>query len=166
MDALDAQILTPKVWTELVHPPQTLKPPYTHQLQFDIFQLHFSTDLPFLHPPTFLRPLRQAAPLPQSIDFATSPSTSAPKSPTPPHSSTFLLAFLALTARFHPQLVAHHSPATPSRPSNPIVASDYYASACRCLLAGSLGGGLGSLDIERTQACLMLCLHDWGMCRG
>jgi hypothetical protein len=84
----------------------------------------------------------------------------------PPASPLLLLAFLALTARFHEKLVAHHSPASASRPSNPLIASQYYASACKARLAGKSGDGLGLPDIQRIQALLMLALYDWGNCQG
>ncbi|KAK5003346.1 hypothetical protein LTR60_006859, partial [Cryomyces antarcticus] len=90
----------------------------------------------------------------------------SPSIPRPPASATFLLAFLALTARFHPVIIAHHSPATSTRPSNPIVASEYYANAANARVAGSYDDNLGALDVERIQALLMLGLHEWGMCRG
>ncbi|ORY15610.1 fungal-specific transcription factor domain-domain-containing protein [Clohesyomyces aquaticus] len=147
LDALDPQLLTPKIWTEL----------------FEIFQLHFSTDLPFLHPPTFLKPLRQSTLHSPPVDTSTAQS---PSSSQPPASPLLLLAFLALTARFHPTLVAHHSPATSSRPSNPIVASEYYAAAARSRLTSPSGESLDMPTLERTQALLMMGLHDWGMCQG
>lgn len=137
LDALDPRLLTPTVWQEL----------------FDIFQVHYSADLPFLHPPTFLKPLRQVA------------ATDANATARPPASPEFLLAFLALTARFHPKLVAHHSPSTATRPSNPLIASEYYAAAANERLATSWTDNCVH-DIERTQATLMLGLHEWGMCRG
>jgi hypothetical protein len=84
----------------------------------------------------------------------------------PPASHLLLLAFLALTARFHEKLVAHHSPPSSSRPSNPLIASQYYASACKARLAGKSGDGLGLPNIQRIQALLMLALHDWGNCQG
>ncbi|OCK85967.1 hypothetical protein K432DRAFT_202969 [Lepidopterella palustris CBS 459.81] len=89
-----------------------------------------------------------------------------PSPPLPPAQPVLLLAFLALTARFHPLLVAHHSPATSSRQSNPLVASEYYAAAAKSRLAGQFGDSLGLPNLERTQALLMLGLHDWGMCQG
>lgn len=142
LDALDASLLTPSVWQEL----------------FDIFQLHFSTDLPFIHPPTFLKPLRQATTM--GLQHSQGPPVQ------PPASTEFLLAFLALTARFHPKLVAHHSPATSNRPSSPLVASEFYASAASARIKTVTGERLGIYDIESTQALLMLALHDWGMNRG
>lgn len=147
LDALDARLLTPTIWQEL----------------FDIFQIHYSADLPFLHPPTFLKPLRQASMQPPPITSMSADSSAA--AVRPPASPEFLLAFLALTARFHTRLVAHHSPATEARPSNPLIASEYYAAAARERLATGWTENRVH-DIERTQATLMLGLHDWGMCRG
>ena len=76
------------------------------------------------------------------------------------------LGVLALTARFHPQLVAYHSPASPGNPSNALVASEFYATALRSRLAGVDGSGLTVPDLTRIQALLMLALHEWSMCRG
>ncbi|KAL3476271.1 fungal-specific transcription factor domain-containing protein [Aspergillus californicus] len=76
------------------------------------------------------------------------------------------LGVLALTARFHPQLVAFHSPASPGHSSNPLVASEYYATALRSRLAGVDGASLAVPDLTRVQALLMLALHEWSMCRG
>lgn len=145
LDALDPKLLTPQVWQEL----------------FDIFQIHYSADLPFLHPPTFLKPLRQATvPLPSTLT-GNEPASHA----RPPASDEFLLAFLALTARFHPKIVQHHSPPTSARPSNPLIASEYYASAASERLSHGWTDSSGP-DIERTQAMLMIGLHAWGMCKG
>ena len=140
LDALDPRLLTPTVWQEL----------------FDIFQIHYSADLPFLHPPTFLKPLH--ANLHAS-------STEANAAVRPPASPEFLLAFLALTARFHPKLVSHHCPPSSTRTSNPLIASEYYAAAAHERLSRGWNENLIQ-DIERTQATLMLGLHEWGMCRG
>ncbi|KAL1382358.1 fungal-specific transcription factor domain-containing protein [Phyllosticta capitalensis] len=141
VDALDSNVLTPKVWTEL----------------FDIFQTHHSTDLPFLHPPTFLKSLRQS-----SLQSATpSGFGESNNASLPALSPPLLLAFLALTARFHSQLVAHHSPS--SAKQNPLIAAEYYASACRAKLDRNDDG---NPDLQRVQALLMLGLHEWGSCRG
>jgi len=152
VDALDPSLLTPKIWTEL----------------FDIYQLHFSTDLPFLHPPTFLKPLRQSSlAVPQTTtDFGSPANDRNASSAMPPLPPVLLLAFLALTSRFHPHLVVHHSPPSSNRPSNPLVAAEYYAAAARARLSGEAGDGLGMPTLERTQTLLMLALHEWGMCQG
>ncbi|KAB2574991.1 hypothetical protein BFW01_g12016 [Lasiodiplodia theobromae] len=143
VDALDPTILTPKVWTEL----------------FDIFQTHYSTDLPFLHPPTFLKPLRQS-----SLQSSNSGFGDPASGPLPALSPLLLLAFLALTSRFHPQLVAYHSTSTSKQ--NPQIAAEYYASACRNRIASMYGGDPGVPDLQRIQAMLMLGLHEWGSCQG
>ncbi|KAK3677984.1 hypothetical protein LTR78_002079 [Recurvomyces mirabilis] len=83
----------------------------------------------------------------------------------PPASPEFLLAFLALTARFHSKLVAHHHPPSSSRPSNPLIACQYYAVAANERLATSWTDNRVH-DIERIQAALMIGLHEWSMCRG
>ncbi|KAF2189604.1 hypothetical protein K469DRAFT_43824 [Zopfia rhizophila CBS 207.26] len=144
---LDSQLLTPQVWIRL----------------FEIFQQHFSTDLPFLHASTFLRPLQRSSlhSPPADPSSAQSPSPQLPAA-----SPVLLLAFLALTARFHPTLVAHHSPPTSSRASNPIIASEYYAAAARLRLDGQHNDAQNMPTLERTQALLMLGFHEWGMCLG
>lgn len=147
-DALDTAILTPKVWAEL----------------FEIYQLHFSTDLPFLHAPTFLKPLRQSTL--HSSNYGVPAQDSESSTPLPPASPVLLLAFLTLTSRFHPQLVLYHSPPTATRPSQPLVAAEYYFHAAKARAEGMYGENTGVSDLERTQALLMLALHEWGMCRG
>lgn len=120
--------------------------------------------MPFLHPPMFLKPLRQASVIqPPNKEFGQTPPDS---NVLPPYSPMLLLAFLALTARYHPQLVAHHSPPSASRPSNPRIASEYYAAAAKSRLAGNLGDGLGTPEIERVQSLMMLALFDWSNCQG
>ncbi|EKG19574.1 hypothetical protein MPH_03438 [Macrophomina phaseolina MS6] len=143
VDALDPTVLTPKVWTEL----------------FDIFQTHYSTDFPFLHPPTFLKPLRQTSLQSPNAGFGDSTGASLPAL-----SPLLLLAFLALTSRFHPQLVAYHS--TSGSKQSPQIAAEYYASACRSRIAGMYGVDPGVPDLQRIQAMLMLGLHEWGSCQG
>lgn len=145
LNALDSSLLTPETWQKL----------------FEVYQTHFSVDLPFIHPMTFLRPLRAA----ESLYLSS--STSGRDAPVirPPGRPEFLLAFLSLTARFHPALVAHHSPPTPSRPSNPVIASEYYASAARELLAKNANDD-DQQDVEQVQTRLMLGLYEWGMCKG
>ncbi|KAF7717741.1 Fungal Zn(2)-Cys(6) binuclear cluster domain-containing protein [Penicillium ucsense] len=152
MDALDASLLTPKVWEAV----------------FDLFQSHFVTLLPFLHPATFLSQTRLlssplAAPIPS---FDTQETMQNLSLKTDPSTSLIPLGVLALTARFHPPLVAFHSPSAPGTPSNPLAASEYYATALRSRLAGLEGANMASADLTRVQALLMLALHEWGMCRG
>lgn len=129
--------------------------------------MHYSVDLPFVHAPTFLKPLRQmTATAPQPQDFsANQPGTSKPNTLPPAH-PLLLLGFLTLTAKFHPQLVAHHSPASSSRPSNPLIASEYYSAALRARISGNSGEGLGKADLARVQALLMIATHEWGNCEG
>jgi hypothetical protein len=134
-------------------------------LQFDIFQLHFSADLPFIHPPTFLKPLRQASSQTQASQYRPYTTIPAPVVQ-PPASTEFLLAFLALTSRFHPVLVARHSPRRISRQSDPLVAAEFYATAASTQLNALAGDRLGLQDLSTIHAMLMLALHEWGMNRG
>lgn len=147
LDALDSSILTAKVWEAV----------------FDIFQSNFATLLPFLHPATFLGQIRQLS-TPAPIDGQNASRATATKSD--PSASLIPLGVLALTARFHPPLVAYHSPSSPGHPSNPLAASEFYATALRSRLAGLDGASLAVPDLARVQALLMLALHEWGMCRG
>lgn len=134
-DVLDSPLLTKKVWDEL----------------YEIFKLHFSTEMPFLHPPTFRNRMRQAA---------------YPRDPnTPPaeieEGRVLLLGVLTLTARFHPGLVAHHSP----NGEDPLAASEYYATP----LAAAFGPTIKNISVpslENIQALLMLGLYEWGQTRG
>jgi hypothetical protein len=82
-----------------------------------------------------------------------------------PDGKVLLLGVLSLTARFHPELVAHHSPPSSSRPSDPLAASEYYAAALAAAF-GPSGKDLTNPSIERVQALLMLGLYEWGQTRG
>lgn len=154
LDALDSSILTAKVWEAV----------------FDLFQSHFATILPFLHPATFLGQIRQLSASASTtssasvVDGQDAARNAGAKSD--PSSSLIPLGVLALTARFHPPLVAYHSPASPGHPSNPLAASEYYATALRIRVSGLDGASLAVPDLARVQALLMLALHEWGMCRG
>ncbi|KAF4632272.1 hypothetical protein G7Y89_g5859 [Cudoniella acicularis] len=133
-DILDSPILTRKMWDEV----------------YDIFKLHFSTEMPFLHPPTFKNRMRQA---------------SYPRDPSAPASDLqdgklLLLGVLTLTARFHPELVAHYSPS-----SNPLAASEYYATALAASFDRSNRNNLNP-SLEVVQAYLMLALYEWGQTKG
>ncbi|KAL2866444.1 putative C6 transcription factor [Aspergillus lucknowensis] len=166
LEALDSSLLTVKVWEAV----------------FDLFQSHFATLLPFLHPASFMGQIRQLSGSQSSPATTTSTSnastinpttqeparTQIPSPPVPKAEPNPLipLGVLALTARFHPQLVAYHSPSSPGSPSNPLAASEYYATALRSRLAGVDGASLAVQDLTRVQALLMLALHEWGVCRG
>ncbi|KAH8434880.1 putative C6 transcription factor [Aspergillus melleus] len=172
LDALDASVLTVKVW----------------EAAFDLFQSHYATLLPFLHPATFMNQIRQlsqaasssthpsststatiAAPgavAPSTLPDHTRDAAQSPPVPKPEPNPLIPLGVLALTARFHPQLVAYHSPSSPGNPPNPLAASEFYATALRSRLAGIDGASLAVPDLTRVQALLILALHEWGMCRG
>ncbi|GKZ81433.1 hypothetical protein AnigIFM56816_005952 [Aspergillus niger] len=153
LDVLDSSVLTTKVWDAV----------------FDLFQSHFATMLPFLHPASFIGQTRQLSTPstnpPTNSEPSRDPAQSPPASKPDPN-PLIPLGVLALTARFHPQLVAFHSPPSPGNPSNPLVASEFYATALRSRLAGIDGASLAVTDLTRVQALLMLALHEWGMCRG
>jgi hypothetical protein len=145
LDALDPKILTANVWLELL----------------EIYEFHYSADLPFIHSTTFKKPLNAAKSQPPVYNS----NGALPVVVKPPMSSEFLLAFLALTARFHPKLVAHHSPHVQGRPSNPMLASEYYAEAANeRFIPYQLGQSKENIEI--VQAYLMLGLHEWGVSRG
>ena len=130
--------------------------------QLDIWERHFAGDFPFLHPPTFQNILRQAKAAPSIQDFNT--PRQDPSQSLPPASPEFLLAFLALTSKYHANLVSHHSNRTP----NPRAASEYYATACKTRLALiDSQFPLGAVpNLARVQTYLMLALYEWGNCEG
>jgi hypothetical protein len=136
-DALDPDVLTKKVWDEV----------------YDIFKLHFSTEMPFLHPPTFKNRMRQAW---------------SPKDPSAPaaeyhNGRVLLLGVLTLTARFQPELVRRHSPSP--HQLDPIAASEYYATALADAF-GPTSRNLTNPSLEGIQALLMLGLYEWGQTKG
>jgi hypothetical protein len=128
-------VLTKKVWDEV----------------FDIFKVHFSTQLPFLHPPTFRNRIRQAS---NPRDPSVAPTDLR-------DGGVLLLALLMLTARFHSELVDYHSTA---KSRNPLGASEYYATALKTAI-GPTGFSLTSSSIDGIQALLMLALWEWGQTR-
>jgi hypothetical protein len=136
-DPLESPILTRRVWDEV----------------YDIFKLHFSTEMPFLHPPTFRNRMRQAS-------YPRDPATSAADLQV---GKLLLLGVLTLTARFHPDLVAHH--ANPGKPNDPLRASEFYANALKTAFSPT-GSNLTTPSVERVQALLMLGLYEWGQTRG
>ena len=146
-DVLSASYLTEGVWSSL----------------FDIYRLHFATELPFLHLATLKERLGSR--------FRAKPSDTSPEI------NLVLLGILTLTARFHPTLVSYitaprNSPAMSgvpkTRPSGPASdaasASEYYAD----VLTKALGGLRTSMtvaSVERVQAFLMLGLYEWSQAR-
>ncbi|KAJ4390634.1 hypothetical protein N0V93_004232 [Gnomoniopsis smithogilvyi] len=140
-DILSAHYLTPKLWSEV----------------FDIYRLHFATELPFLHIPTLKEDM--------GAKFR------ATHKDTPPDTNLVLLGVLTLTARFHQDLVkyaTHTASAQPgaakSRPvqykSDSSAASEFFAEALRKAL-GPLGTAMTTASVERVQAFLMLGLYEW-----
>lgn len=141
-EPLEATILTRKVWDEV----------------YDMFKLNFSTEMPFLHPPSFRNRMRQAS-------HPRDPSTLV-DIPAFRDAKILLLGVLTLTARFHPELVAYHAPPNSPRPGDPLAASDYYATALTSIIFGASGKDLSTPTIERIQSLLMLGLYEWGQTRG
>ncbi|RFU28258.1 hypothetical protein B7463_g8086, partial [Scytalidium lignicola] len=138
-DVLDPKILTRSVWDDI----------------YKLFRAHFSAEMPFLHPPTFRKRIFQIS----------NPREAGPPAPIDQDGRLLFLGVLTLTARFHPALVAHHSPKTASGSSNPQAASEYYSRA----LATAFGPSCENLTrptLETVQALLMLGLYEWSQSRG
>lgn len=87
-------------------------------------------------------------------------SSSAP--PDLQEGKVLLLGVLTLTARFHPELVAHHSQHHANEPQS---ASEYYANALAAAF-GPTSRNLTNPTLEGIQALLMLGLYEWGQTRG
>lgn len=136
-EPLESPVLTRKVWDEV----------------YEIFKLHFSTEMPFLHPPTFRNRMRQAS-YPRDPSVASTDLQDG---------KVLLLGVLTLTARFHPELVIYHSQS--AKPNSPSDASEYYATALKTAF-GPTGSNLTSPSIDGIQALLMLGLYEWGQARG
>ena len=148
---LDPKVLTPLVWREV----------------FELFQMHFGTDLPFLHAPTFLPNLSEAAAgLSSENAFTSGPDRMDDEKI--PGWEMLLLGILALAARFHAGLVRHHCSRTGEggKDREDMYASEYYAIALRSLLVGGKGVYIGQPNLPKVQALLMLGLHEWGLCKG
>lgn len=133
-DLLDLSLLTKKVWNEL----------------YAIFNLHFATEMSFLHPPTFRNMMHLAA-YPRNLSTFSAELQD---------SRVLLLGVLTLTARFHPELVAYHSPS-----NDPIAASNCYATALAAAYTPT-SGVIAKTSLEVVQALLMLGLYEWGQTRG
>lgn len=140
-DVLSAHYLTSKLWSEV----------------FDIYRLHFATELPFLHIPTLKEDM--------GAKFRASHKDVSPDT------NLVLLGVLTLTARFHQDLVkyathtASNQPgAAKSRPAqskpDSSAASEFFAEALRKAL-GPLGTSMTTASVERVQAFLMLGLYEW-----
>lgn len=140
-DILSAHYLTPKLWSEV----------------FDIYRLHFATELPFLHIPTLKEDM--------GVKFRASHKD------TSPDTNLVLLGVLTLTARFHQDLVKYATHTASAQPgatkSRPVqykpdssAASEFFAEALRKAL-GPLGTTMTTASVERVQAFLMLGLYEW-----
>ncbi|KAA8570685.1 hypothetical protein EYC84_000083 [Monilinia fructicola] len=123
--------------------PKRLDPPMGIKVWdeiYDIFKLNFSTEMPFLHPPSFRNRMRQA---------------SHPRDPS-------TLADVPAFSRCQDIIARSNSP----RPNDPLAASDYYATALTSTIFGASGKDLSTPTTERIQALLMLGLYEWGQTRG
>ena len=122
---------------------------------FNIYRLHFSTELPFLH----LATLKEKIDLRQKGNLKSDPDV-----------NLVLLGILTLTARFHTDLVKYVAAMTPSSSGprsrqgstriDPNSASEFYASSLTTAL-GSLPDAVTVVSVERVQAFLMLGLYEW-----
>lgn len=139
-DVLSAHYLTPKLWSEV----------------FDIYRLHFATELPFLHIPTLKEDM--------GARIKTNHKDTS-------DTNLVLLGVLTLTARFHQDLVKYATHTANAQPgasrSRPVqtkpdsaAASEFFAEALRKAL-GPLGTSMTTASIERVQAFLMLGLYEW-----
>jgi hypothetical protein len=140
-EVLSANFLSPTVWSQV----------------FDLYRLHFATELPFLHL--------------ASLKDKMGSKFRARASETSPDTNLVLLGILTLTARFHPDLVmyvansrlnypgnAKHRPVQTSNDAS--AASDYFAKALVTAL-GPLSVCVSVASVERVQAFLMLGLYEW-----
>lgn len=103
-----------------------------------------------MHKRTFLGPLQNLPPVLPSA-----------KGPNPPHQRlhdpALILAFLAQTAPFHPELVA--------QTDNAYETAEFYATAAKRYLTFDFSAH-GEAAMQRVQAFLMLGYHDWAACRS
>ncbi|KAJ1333336.1 DNA binding [Microdochium nivale] len=142
-EVLSAPFLTEDVWDQVL----------------DLYKLHFAPELPFLHLPTMKERLGCKFRSPGSVDES-------------PEFNLVLLGVLALTARFHADLVKYLAHISNNQPGNvrsrpmqtqvdPSTASEYYAE----ILSMALGPIPKTASVERVQAMLMLGLYEWGQTR-
>ena len=122
---------------------------------FHLFQLHYGTELSFLHSPTFLPRLTDSFPADQI--------------------SLQLLQFgiLALTARHHEGLIRQYSSQTingsPSLYKIPGAVSEHFAEMLKAhLLNGdkTAAACLEQPSLAKVQTFLMLSLYEWSARRG
>ena len=137
-EVLAAQYLNETVWAQV----------------FDIYKLHYATELPFLHLATLKSMVRKA------------------KHERPHEINLVLLGVLALSTRFHPSLISYVSglktepgEKASSRPSAAMAedasnASLYFVDALIRGL-GNLRGSMAYASVERVQAYLILSLYEW-----
>ena len=134
---------------------------------FDLFQLHYGTELPFLHAPTFLPKLTDSL----TTEHGTMSQHSSSRSGEELLGKQLIgLGLLALTARFHEELVEFHWNALANNANashkDPSAASDHYASALRNTLLSEQVFSDPHPTLEKVQALLMLTLYDWSLSRG
>ncbi|KAK0714677.1 fungal-specific transcription factor domain-containing protein [Lasiosphaeris hirsuta] len=146
-EVLSAPYLSETIWSQI----------------FDIYRVHFATELPFLHLATLKEKMNS--------------KFRSKQSDTSPEINLVLLGILTLTARFHTTLVSYvttprTAPAVSGAPKarlvgssqDPSAASEYYAE----VLTKALGGLRTSMtvaSVERVQAFLMLGLYEWSQAR-
>jgi len=146
-EVLSAPYLSETIWSQI----------------FDIYRVHFATELPFLHLATLKEKMNS--------------KFRAKQSDTSPEINLVLLGILTLTARFHSTLVSYvttprTAPAVAGAPKlRPLgssqdasAASEYYAE----VLTKAIGGLRTSMtvaSVERVQAFLMLGLYEWSQAR-
>ncbi|TPX11974.1 uncharacterized protein E0L32_007277 [Thyridium curvatum] len=144
---LSAGFLSEQIWNEV----------------FEIYRLHFATELPFIHMPT----LRERIAHKGSDQEEPGKSTE--------NLNLVLLGILTLTARFHKNMVSYvvHFASSmeqkgrlqdinPKR--DPDAASEFYADVLMRAL-GPLRTSMAVASVERVQAFLMLGLYEWGRAR-
>ena len=122
---------------------------------FQLFQLHYGTELSFLHSPTFQ---------PQLTDSSTADQISL---------QLLQLGILTLTARHHDGLVRQWSSQTtngsPSPYKVPGAVSEHFAETLKSLLLNGDKTPASCLEqpsLAKIQAFLMLSLYEWSARRG
>ena len=121
------------------------------------YRRHFAAELPFLHIPTLKSRI---------FDLLKG------RKPESPDFNLVLLGLLALTARYHPDLVKYVEHLSQEKSGTPrsrssraikteaVAASDFFARALDTAM-GSVMTAFTSASVERVQAWLMLGLHEW-----